>query len=106
MNVCWQGKRYKTTEYKSYENQMLWLLPSMKLPKPPYEVEYRFGLSSKVADWDNPIKPLQDILQKKYGFDDKDIFRAVVEKEIVSKGQEYVEFEIKTLSGDYAKRIK
>jgi|TARA_Y100000310_G_C20647800_1_gene797630 Holliday junction resolvase RusA-like endonuclease len=97
-NVCWQGKRFKTRDYKSYESQMLWMLPAMNLSEPPYEVEYRFGLSSKNADWDNPIKPFQDILQKKYGFNDKDIFRAVVEKEIVPKGKEYIEFEIRELS--------
>ncbi len=95
VNKCWQGKRYKTTEYKTYESQMLWLLPAVVLPQPPYEVEYKFGVSSKLADWDNPVKPLQDILQKKYGFDDRDIFRAVVEKEIVPKGEEFIVFDIR-----------
>jgi hypothetical protein len=57
----------------------------------------RFGFSNRLSDWDNPVKPVQDILSKKYGFNDKLIRRAVVETEIVRKGAEYVEFEIQTL---------
>ena len=52
----------------------------------------RFGLSSKNADVDNPIKPFLDILQKKYGFNDRQIYRLTVEKEDVAKGYEYIEF--------------
>jgi len=51
-----------------------------------------------LADWDNPIKPFQDILQKRYGFNDKDIFRAVVEKVKTHKGEEFVYFDIKNLT--------
>lgn len=36
-----------------------------------------------------------DALAKKYQFNDKLIFRGIVEKELVKKGLEYVEFEIK-----------
>ena len=56
----------------------------------------KFGFSSKLADWDNPVKPFQDILQKRYNFDDRDIFKATVEKEIVKKGNEFIEFKILT----------
>lgn len=97
VNQCWQGRRFKTPKYKSYESELLYKLPNITLPEPPYQVLYKFGFSSKLADWDNPIKPFQDILQKKYGFDDRDIFKATVEKEIVSKGKEYLIFDIKPL---------
>lgn len=69
----------------------------MKLPDPPYKVYYEFGLSSKSGDWDNPIKPAQDIMQQRYGFDDKSIFEAVVKKVIVEKGKEYFKFKIETV---------
>ena len=57
----------------------------------------RFGLSSKNADIDNPIKPWLDILQKKYGFNDRQIYRLTVEKEDVPKGSEYIEFTISAI---------
>jgi len=59
-----------------------------------------FGFSSKKSDWDNPIKCFVDILQKKYGFDDNQIYRGVIEKTIVPKGEEFIEFEIESYAED------
>lgn len=97
VNDAWKGKRYKTDKYKQYQNTLLWLLPKIKLPPSPYEIHFRFGFSNSLSDWDNPVKPTQDILSKKYGFDDRLIRRAVVETEIVKKGKEFIEFEIRTM---------
>lgn len=94
VNECWQGQRFKTPKYKAYEKHVLLSLPKITIPSPPFIVSYEFGLSSPLADWDNPVKPLQDILQKKYGFNDKDIVRAIVDKKIVEKGEEYFKFNI------------
>ncbi len=94
VNQVWQGKRFKTQKYKSYEKEVLLLLPMIKVPKPPYKVYYEFGMSSSLSDWDNPIKPFQDILQKKYGIDDRDIYEANVKKVKTIKGQEYIKFDI------------
>ena len=30
VNICWQGKRFKTTEYKKYERDLLMILPQIK----------------------------------------------------------------------------
>jgi hypothetical protein len=98
VNEVWRGKRYKTDEYCAYQTKLLWILPKIKLPPPPYEIHLKFGFSSPLADWDNPVKPLQDILSKKYGFNDKLIRRAVVDTELVEKGNEYFEFELITLN--------
>ena len=95
VNECWQGKRFKTPKYKSYETELLYRLKCLAIPEPPYELNITFGLSNVLSDWDNPVKPFQDILQKKYGFNDKNIFKAVVIKEKVSKGNEFIDFEIK-----------
>lgn len=97
VNSVWKGKRYKTDSYKNYELQLLFILPKLNIPEPPYQIYYKFGFSSILSDWDNPVKPLQDILSKKYGFNDKLIRKAIVETEIVKKGLEYIEFEINTL---------
>lgn len=89
VNEAWQGKRFKTPKYKSYEAQLLLELPLIIMPKPPLKIYYEFGFSNSASDWDNPIKPLQDILQKKYDFDDNQITRAIVTKKKVKKGEEY-----------------
>ena len=89
VNKCWQGKRFKTPEYKAYEQELLLRLPAQKISNPPYSIFFKFGMSNSLSDWDNPIKPLQDSLQKKYSFDDKDIVEAHIEKIKVKKGEEY-----------------
>jgi Holliday junction resolvase RusA-like endonuclease len=98
VNQCWQGKRFKTPKYKDFEKQVLLLLPNnYKVPLGDLQITLKWGFSSKLSDWDNPIKPFQDILQKKYNFNDSRIFKATVEKEIVKKGEEYIEFNIKKM---------
>lgn len=89
VNDCWRGQRFKTPAYKAYERELLYTLPPQKLPKPPYSIYFEFGLSNSLSDYDNPIKPIQDILQKKYGFNDKDIICAQIRKCKVDKGKEY-----------------
>jgi Holliday junction resolvase RusA-like endonuclease len=98
VNECWQGQRFKTQEYKDYEKELLYSLPALKLPKPPYSIYFEFGFSSSASDWDNPVKPLQDILQKKYGFDDKEILEARISKKKVSKGKEYFVVKLESLN--------
>lgn len=101
VNEAWQGKRYKTNKYRAYENSLLWLLPNnLNISPPPYKIQFRFGFSCSLSDWDNPVKPTQDILAKKYNFNDKLIRKAVVEVEIVERGKEFVEFEITSINED------
>lgn len=67
VNVARKGKRYKSNQYKQYESFLLAVLPNYNIPLDGSLIAiYTFGLSSKLADRDNPIKPTQDILQKKY----------------------------------------
>ncbi len=96
VNECWKGKRYKTDKYRGYERLLMFvLLPKMLfIPEGKLQIYFKFGFSNIGSDWDNPVKAFQDILQKKYNFDDKRIYRAIVEKELVKKGQEYIKFEI------------
>lgn len=94
VNKCWQGRRFKTREYDDYEMELLLRLPKMKIKDEPMKLKIVFGFSNKASDIDNGIKPLADILQKKYGFNDKNIYKLEVEKVIVKKGSEYLDFEI------------
>ncbi len=94
VNEVWAGKRFKTPKYKAYEKELLLRLPKYKIPNGALQINLKWGFSSKLSDWDNPIKPFQDILQMKYNFNDSRVFKAIVEKEIVKKGEEYIKFEI------------
>ena len=97
VNQVWQGKRFKTPIYKKYEKELIFMLPKLKIPTGKLEIIIIFGFSSSASAWDNPIKPFQDILQKRYGFNDSRVYKATVIKEIVKKGQEFIEFDIKSL---------
>lgn len=99
VNQAWQGKRFKTPEYKRYEKDLLLILPHLTVPDGELHLTLELGFSSKQADWDNPIKPFVDILQKKYGFNDSRIYTATVTKQIVKKGSEYIRFSIKKIEG-------
>ena len=95
INSCFQGRRFKTKRYKAYELEMQYLLPKdYKVPLGRLKISIKVGFSSPLADLDNIAKPLIDILQKKYGFNDKKIFKAILEKEIVKKGNEYIDWKI------------
>lgn len=94
VNRAWQGKRFKTKEYLQYEKHVLLLLPKLIIPKGKLLLEISFGVSNKASDIDNPIKPFLDILQKKYNFDDKQVYKLIVNKEITPKNQEFIKFKI------------
>jgi len=95
VNKCWQGKRFKTKDYKDYEQELWYLLPNENVPQGKLELNIKVGLSNKNADVDNIAKPFIDILQKKYLFNDKMIYKLIIEKENVKKKLEYILFEFK-----------
>ena len=97
VNECWRGRRFKTDKYGDYENAMLYLLRKQKLPEPPFHVHIILYLSNPLADIDNPVKPILDILQKKFNFNDKLVTKLTVEKHIRSKGEEKIWFDISSL---------
>ena len=97
VNACWQGKRFKTPAYNKYQKDVLLMLPKIEVPLKPFKVDYEFGLSNKCNDIDNSVKAISDILVKKYGFDDRDIYEMTLKKVIVKKGQEYFKFNISSL---------
>lgn len=99
VNEAWKGRRYKTNKYKAYEQALMLLLPkTYEIPaEGDLEAFYEFGISP-AADWDNPVKPLQDVLQKKYNFDDKRIVKGTAVKTRVKRGEGFIKFSIKAAS--------
>lgn len=98
VNEAYTGRRFSTPEKKAYSKAVLFSLPKITLPEPPYCIEYRFGMSNMGADVDGPTKVFQDLLSKKYGFNDNQVYRITAEKVKVEKGKEFIEFEIKHYS--------
>lgn len=97
VNGAWQGKRFKTPRYKKFEADLLLCLPNKRYvfdKNAKLKVKYIFGFSSKLSDLANPEKLVTDILCKKYGFDDRQIYEMLLIKEIVPKGAEFIDFEI------------
>lgn len=95
VNQAWQGKRFKTPAYKDYEKAMLLMMPKAKMDtEEMLRVEFFFGFSNKASDLDNPVKLLMDIAQKKYGFNDKNVFEMNIRKCLVKKGQEFIQMGI------------
>lgn len=91
VNNCWQGKRFKTSEYKDYEFEMHYILPKKVELFDKIKLIIKFGFSNINQDIDNPTKPLLDILQKKYQFNDNKIYKLEIEKVKTKKGEEFIE---------------
>jgi Holliday junction resolvase RusA-like endonuclease len=70
------------------------MLKPILIPTGPLKIDYVFWFSNKKSDIDNPIKPFQDVLCKKYWFDDSQIYCITVQKKIVKKWDEFVAFSI------------
>jgi len=100
VNEAWKGRKFKSPKYKLYEQELLFALPMTDInwDTLPLEVSLVVGMSNMASDVDNVVKPFIDVLQKKYKFNDKYIFRLVVEKKLVVKGAEFIEFYIKKMT--------
>jgi Holliday junction resolvase RusA-like endonuclease len=95
VNEAWQGKRFKTEAYKHYERTISFMLPKAEIDSNQMlRIEFFFGFSNKASDLDNPVKLLIDIAQKKYGFNDKNVFELNVRKCLVKKGDEFIQMGI------------
>ena len=101
VNHAWRGgKRYRSDYYLAFEQELMLRLPRMEIPEGRLMVSYEFGVSNKGFDYDNAIKPFQDVLQKKYDFNDSRIYEAIVRKRDVKKGDEYIKFSIMAIDSD------
>lgn len=94
VNECWQGKRFKTKKYLAYEQHLMLLLKPLIIDFKPIRLNITFGLSNSLNDIDNSLKPFIDVLQKKYLFNDRDIFELNVKKVKTYKGCEFIDFSI------------
>jgi Holliday junction resolvase RusA-like endonuclease len=96
VNQAFKGRRFKNTEYNRYERHITLMLPKISLPNKPFFFYIEYGFSNSNADIDNPTKLILDILQKKYGFNDREIYAINLRKKIVAKDKEYIKIKIET----------
>lgn len=83
VNEVRQWRRYKTKSYKDYEKKLINMLQDVRFDletKRPIGIVIEYGFHTSQSDIDNPTKPLLDILQKRYGFDDSRIYQKVETK--------------------------
>ena len=97
VNEAYRGRRFATDSLTTYKNALTLALPKINVPDAFLKVFYRFGVSSRASDGDNLIKAFQDCLSEQYGFNDNKIYHWTIEKVIVPRGKEYIEFSIEEL---------
>jgi len=94
VNKVWQGRRFKTKDYKNYETEVLELLKNVEKVSGVVEVKYKFYIKNfSMSDVGNFEKPLSDIIVKAGMIDDdRYINRMILEK--YKSDKEYIEIEI------------
>ncbi len=105
INAAWKGRRFKTENYLTYEEEVGYLL--LKYPKNKFKLEHKLSVSVKFYlcghglrfDVDNLIKPLLDILTKNEIIpDDRIIYKLKAEKiGVENKEEQRIEIKIKRI---------
>jgi Holliday junction resolvase RusA-like endonuclease len=93
VNAAWKGRRFKTDKYNRYEKEVLAMLPDYEI-KAFRGLVLTFGFSNVQSDIDNPTKLIIDILQKRYGVNDRDLTELHLYKIKVAKGNEFIKIEL------------
>jgi Holliday junction resolvase RusA-like endonuclease len=93
VNKAWKGRRFKTDIYKKFERDVLLMLPHYEIPEGRLGVKIQAGFASAASDIDNIAKPILDILQKRYKFNDNRVYKLELEKKVTGKkGSGYFNF--------------
>jgi len=102
VNKCWQGRRFKTQDYKDYEKELTALLTPYRRQrtlKGKVAVDVVFYLKwASTTDFDNLLKPLFDILVKNEIIsDDRFIWDMKVKK--VKADEDKIVINLKAIKG-------
>jgi Holliday junction resolvase RusA-like endonuclease len=93
VNKAWQGRRFKTEEYKQYEKDCMWWIKGRKI-EGDVEIHYRFYLKNYTkTDVSNLIKLLEDIIVKQ-GLIQDDRFVKFFQAEKFRADEDSIEIEI------------
>lgn len=91
---AWQGRRFKTPEYRQWEQDALWMLKGSPVHSGAVSVRIRLYMANASrSDFDNPLKVLCDVLTKAGVIeDDCKIWEAHITK--IQSKDEHIEVEI------------
>ena len=107
--MYYRGKS-KTKDYLDYQNEIRDELMGVEWPFKDNPVSFHIsvGLSSRLADLDNVMKPFFDTIQMTYDeFNDKKVYHIEAVKEIVKKGEEFIHFNVSLYStGLHSDRLR
>ena len=101
--MYWRGKRVKTKEYMDYQNEVRDEMMGIEWPfgSSPVSFWFKAGLSARQADLDNLLKPLLDTFQNVFDdFNDNKVYYLEAHKDIVPKGEEYVNVRIERIEDE------
>ena len=94
VNECWQGRRFKTSKYDDFIQDMLLVMPARKCVEGALSIHLTFGLPSLLrGDLDNLVKPVLDCMVKKGWIKDDRYINEIVARKVKSK-EKYIEIEI------------
>lgn len=101
-NKMYYKAKQKTRDYLDYQNEIrdyVTLLDGDQFVWPfgtePVDFTISVGLSNKLADLDNVLKPLLDTYQQMYeDFNDKSVYHIDATKTLVKKGEEFLQVDI------------
>ena len=87
--VVVKGQPYKSAEYKAFSETVPLLLPTgIKIPRGKIVIHYEFGITTGF-DSDNCVKAFQDIISKKYRFNDNRVAFHTVLKTFIRPSERY-----------------
>ena len=102
VNKAWQGRRFKSPDYKQFEKDVMRMLPISEEVKNKEEVfvHYVFHINNYgSADTSNMEKTLTDMLVKRgYLLDDRYI-RAIYQRKERVEGMEWIDIHIEPYTG-------
>ena len=102
-NKMFYRNKNKTAEYRDYQSQMEDQLITTSWPFGEHMVGFSVtaGLSNRAADLDNIIKPVLDTFQTIFDdFNDNKVYHIELHKEIVPKGDEYLEVTVRKMDDE------
>lgn len=94
-NQAHYGRKTKTAAYRKYEGELIARLPDIEIPEGELQLDLVVRYSSPLSDLDNALKPFIDVLQKRYHFNDRHIYKIIAIKRLVKKGEEGITFRVK-----------
>jgi hypothetical protein len=89
----WIGQLIKSKAYTKYKKDLPLLLPPMhQLPEGKLVLLIKWHFKTAASDYDNPIKPMQDLICDYYGVNDNKIYMGIQQK-LTGYNQPYISFE-------------